>query len=159
MERTANHVEKLDVLIVGPGISGLGAAYYRNVSTPAVLRDPRARDPWAEPGICSATRGSGRTDLHTFGYEFKPWRDGDAIASRRQDHGLPARDRGREPYRRQDPIPAQGARCGLVQCRARWTVDVENLETQELISSVPTGSSWRAATTVTTRATPRFPGQ
>ncbi len=67
--------EHFDVLIVGAGISGVGAAYY-------LLRDNPATDFvileaeesfggtwWTHryPGIRSDS------DLHTFGYSFKPW--------------------------------------------------------------------------------------
>ena len=41
MERTASHLEHVDVLIVGAGISGIGAAYYLQKRTPGpVLRHP-----------------------------------------------------------------------------------------------------------------------
>src|SRR5918999_3932380 len=76
---SADHV---DVLIVGAGLSGIGAAYHLQDKLPgrtyALLE---ARDAlggtWAlfrYPGIRSDS------DLHTFGYAFKPWRDEQAIA-------------------------------------------------------------------------------
>ncbi|KJK48215.1 FAD-containing monooxygenase EthA [Lentzea aerocolonigenes] len=72
----------LDVLIVGAGISGLGAAYYLQREHPqkkyAILEARGAIggtwDLFRYPGIRSDS------DLHTFGYEFKPWRDEDSIA-------------------------------------------------------------------------------
>ncbi|MEW2264466.1 flavin-containing monooxygenase [Streptomyces sp. NPDC047853] len=71
-----------DVLIVGAGISGIGAAYYLQREHPGrsfVVIEARGAlggtwDLFRYPGIRSDS------DLHTFGYAFKPWRDKDAIA-------------------------------------------------------------------------------
>ncbi|MFE0104943.1 flavin-containing monooxygenase [Streptomyces sp. NPDC059009] len=71
-----------DVLIVGAGISGIGAAHYLQRDHPqrsyAILEARDALggtwDLFRYPGIRSDS------DLHTFGYAFKPWRDKDAIA-------------------------------------------------------------------------------
>ncbi|MDR3658919.1 MAG: NAD(P)/FAD-dependent oxidoreductase [Mycobacterium sp.] len=85
MEHTTNHtdIEQLDVLIVGAGISGIGAAYYLQQEHPGrtytILESRGATggtwDLFRYPGIRSDS------DLHTFGYEFKPWRDEHAIAT------------------------------------------------------------------------------
>jgi len=83
MVHTATRIEHVDVLIVGAGISGIGAAYYLQKEHPgrsyAILEARGATggtwDLFRYPGIRSDS------DLHTFGYEFKPWRDEDAIAS------------------------------------------------------------------------------
>ncbi|SEG48276.1 Predicted flavoprotein CzcO associated with the cation diffusion facilitator CzcD [Actinacidiphila yanglinensis] len=72
----------VDVLIVGAGISGIGAAYYLQREHPqrsyAVLEAREASggtwDLFRYPGVRSDS------DLHTFGYAFRPWRDGPAIA-------------------------------------------------------------------------------
>lgn len=77
------HTEHLDVLIVGAGISGIGAAYYLQREHPgrsyAIIEARDATggtwDLFRYPGIRSDS------DLHTFGYEFKPWRDEHAIAT------------------------------------------------------------------------------
>ena len=68
--------EHLDVLIVGAGISGIGAAVHltrRLPDTTFAVLDAQAGfgGTWIThtyPGIRSDS------DLHTFGYEFKPWR-------------------------------------------------------------------------------------
>ncbi|MDF0530105.1 NAD(P)/FAD-dependent oxidoreductase [Tsukamurella sp. 8F] len=81
--QSSTSVEHLDVLIVGAGISGIGAASYlqreRPGTTFAVLEARGATggtwDLFRYPGIRSDS------DLHTFGYEFKPWQDEDAIAA------------------------------------------------------------------------------
>jgi cation diffusion facilitator CzcD-associated flavoprotein CzcO len=68
-------VEHFDVLIVGAGISGVGAAYHLTRQCPGkrfvVLetQDSFGGTWWTHryPGIRSDS------DLHTFGYRFKPW--------------------------------------------------------------------------------------
>ncbi|MFC5055860.1 NAD(P)/FAD-dependent oxidoreductase [Saccharothrix xinjiangensis] len=79
---TQTPVEHLDVLIVGAGISGIGAGRYLKAEHPgksfAILEARAASggtwDLFRYPGIRSDS------DLHTFGYEFKPWRDRQSIA-------------------------------------------------------------------------------
>jgi cation diffusion facilitator CzcD-associated flavoprotein CzcO len=69
-------VEYFDVLIVGAGISGIGAAYHLTTQCPdkrfVVLENEETFGGtwWTHkyPGIRSDS------DLHTFGYRFKPWR-------------------------------------------------------------------------------------
>ncbi len=77
---TTDHV---DVLIVGAGLSGIGAAYHLKANCPRqVLRHPReARDAiggtwdlFRYPGIRSDS------DMFTLGYSFRPWTDAKAIA-------------------------------------------------------------------------------
>ncbi len=75
-------VEEFAVVIVGAGISGLGAATYISRELPekslVVLEGRDAIggtwDLFRYPGIRSDS------DLHTFGYAFKPWRHESAIA-------------------------------------------------------------------------------
>ncbi|WP_259316249.1 flavin-containing monooxygenase [Capillimicrobium parvum] len=71
-----------DVLIVGAGISGIGAAHHLQANLPArTYAILEARDAiggtwdlFRYPGIRSDS------DLHTFGYAFKPWTGDKAIA-------------------------------------------------------------------------------
>lgn len=75
-------VDELDVVIIGAGISGIGAASYIRRELPGkTVCVLEARDSiggtwdlFRYPGIRSDS------DLHTFGYEFKPWRHEHAIA-------------------------------------------------------------------------------
>ena len=75
LTRTANSIEHFDVLIVGAGISGIGGAYHLTKQFPGktfvVLetQDSFGGTWWTHryPGIRSDS------DLHTFGYRFKPW--------------------------------------------------------------------------------------
>jgi monooxygenase len=80
--KVSTAVEELDVVIIGAGISGIGAATYFTRELPgksvAILegRDDIGGtwDLFRYPGIRSDS------DLHTFGYEFKPWLHDNAIA-------------------------------------------------------------------------------
>jgi len=75
-------VEHYDVLIVGAGLSGIGAAYHVQSMCPgkryAVLEGrPRLGGTWdlfRYPGIRSDS------DMHTLGYSFRPWTAQKAIA-------------------------------------------------------------------------------
>lgn len=75
-------VEHLDVVIVGAGLSGIGAAYHLMQECPDkrfALLEGRERlggtwDLFRYPGIRSDS------DMYTLGYNFKPWRDPQAIA-------------------------------------------------------------------------------
>jgi cation diffusion facilitator CzcD-associated flavoprotein CzcO len=74
--------EHLDVLIIGAGLSGIGAAVHLHRKCPgkryALLEGrPRMGGTWdlfRYPGIRSDS------DMHTLGYSFKPWREAKAIA-------------------------------------------------------------------------------
>src|SRR6516165_10737354 len=76
-------IEHVDVLLVGAGISGIGAAYYLQKMQPGkTFAIVEARDEiggtwdlFKYPGIRSDS------DLHTFSYEFKAWDNEKAIAS------------------------------------------------------------------------------
>ncbi len=75
-------VEVLDVLIVGAGLSGIGAAYHLQRSCPKkryAIVEARAAlggtwDLFRYPGIRSDS------DMYTLGYQFRPWTQGKAIA-------------------------------------------------------------------------------
>lgn len=75
-------VEHFDVLIIGAGLSGIGAAHHLQEAHPrrsyAILemRDALGGtwDLFRYPGIRSDS------DMHTLGYSFRPWTDAKAIA-------------------------------------------------------------------------------
>lgn len=83
MTKTKNHgPASVDVLIIGAGISGIGAAYHLQKDCPTLsytIIEARADlggtwDLFRYPGIRSDS------DLFTFGYGFKPWKENKAIA-------------------------------------------------------------------------------
>ena len=78
----ADRTEHFDVLIVGAGISGIGAACHLQKKSPNrsfAIIEARSNiggtwDLFRYPGIRSDS------DMYTLGYAFKPWKEGDAIA-------------------------------------------------------------------------------
>ena len=75
-------MEHFDVLVVGAGLSGIGAGYHLQANSPrktyAILEGRDAIggtwDLFRYPGIRSDS------DMYTLGYSFKPWREAKAIA-------------------------------------------------------------------------------
>ena len=133
MAMTAGHEESVDVLIVGAGVSGIGAAYYLQRDHPrrsyAILEARGASggtwDLFRFPGIRSDS------DLHTFGYEFRPWRsdiaiaDGDSILAYLRET---AAEYGIDRHIR---YHTKALTASWSSDDARWTVTVENAETGE----------------------------
>ncbi|GIF13789.1 flavin-containing monooxygenase [Actinoplanes teichomyceticus] len=159
---SAPAVEHLDVAIIGAGISGIGAARYVKTHLPAktfAVLEARAAsggtwDLFRYPGIRSDS------DLHTFGYEFKPWRDKQAIADAPRilnylreavaENGLDAHIR----YHRKVTAASWSS------VTARWTLDVEHVDTGE---QVHLSAGWVFVASGYYRYdegfTPRFPGR
>jgi monooxygenase len=79
MTTTTEHV---DVLVIGAGLSGIGAAYHLQAAFPdrsyAILEARHALggtwDLFRYPGVRSDS------DMYTLGYRFRPWRQAQAIA-------------------------------------------------------------------------------
>jgi len=75
-------LEHFDILIVGAGLSGIGSAVHLQQRCPGqrfAILEGRERlggtwDLFRYPGVRSDS------DMHTLGYAFKPWTDGQAIA-------------------------------------------------------------------------------
>jgi monooxygenase len=125
--------EHLDVLIVGAGLSGIGAACHLKADCPgksfAILESRTSSggtwDLFRYPGIRSDS------DMFTLGYAFRPWREAKAIADgpsilryireTARDHGVAERIR----YGRRVVAASWSS------AEARWTVDVENADTGE----------------------------
>jgi monooxygenase len=127
--------EHLDVLIVGAGLSGIGAAWHLQDRSPgksyAILeaRDDLGGtwDLFRYPGIRSDS------DMHTLGYRFKPWTasksitDGDSILEyvRRtaQESGIDRRIR----------FHHRVVSAAWSSAESRWTVEAERTDTGETV--------------------------
>jgi monooxygenase len=76
------NIERFDVLIVGAGLSGIGAAYHLQTECPAkrfVILEARNAmggtwELFRYPGVRSDS------DMYTLGYRFRPWQEAKAIA-------------------------------------------------------------------------------
>lgn len=127
--------EHLDVLIVGAGLSGIGAAFHLQDGCPGksyALLEARADlggtwDLFRYPGVRSDS------DMHTLGYAFRPWTgaraiaDGPAILQYLRDT---AQAYGID---RQIRFHHRVVAAAWSSADARWTVDVERSDTGETV--------------------------
>jgi len=123
------------VLIIGAGLSGIGAACHLQAKCPgktfAILE---ARD--AIGGTWDLFRYPGiRSDSHmyTLGYRFRPWEEAKAIAdgpSIRSYIRDTSRDNGIDPKIR---FGHRVVRAEWATTQARWTVEAERTDTQETV--------------------------
>lgn len=124
---------ELDVLIVGAGLSGVGAAWHLQHrckgKTYAILESRDAMggtwDLFRYPGIRSDS------DMYTFGYAFRPWTDGKVFAdgpSIRQYVRDTAAEAGIDRHIR---YGCKVVRAAWSSQDARWTVEAEILATGE----------------------------
>ncbi len=119
--------EHVDVLIVGAGLSGIGAAYYIQTRCPGksytVLEARQALggtwDLFRYPGIRSDS------DMFTMGYTFHPWHNPQAIAD--GPSILAYIQETAATYGIDRKIRYQQRMCGAAwsSADARWTVDVQ----------------------------------
>jgi monooxygenase len=136
MTKRADIAEHLDVLIVGAGLSGIGAAHHLQRRCPGksyAILEARERtggtwDLFRYPGIRSDS------DMYTLGYNFRPWTepqsiaDGDSILRYVRDTasegGIDARIRLQHRV-----VGAEWS-----SADARWTVSVERGDTGETLT-------------------------
>jgi cation diffusion facilitator CzcD-associated flavoprotein CzcO len=132
VEAAPDHV---DVLIVGAGLSGIGAGCHLRMSCPgktfAILEARDAIggtwDLFRYPGIRSDS------DMYTLGYPFRPWREAKAIAD-----GPAIRSYIRETAREygvdeQVRFHHRAVAAEWSTDEARWSVRVERTDTQETL--------------------------
>jgi cation diffusion facilitator CzcD-associated flavoprotein CzcO len=129
-------VEHVDVVVVGAGLSGIGAACRLELERPgrsyAVLEARDAIggtwDLFRYPGVRSDS------DMHTLGYPFRPWLDGQAFADGPSILRY-VRDTAHEfGVASQVRLQHRVVRAAWSSDTARWTVDVERTDTGEHVS-------------------------
>ena len=127
--------EHFDVLIVGGGLSGIGAGYHLQANCPEktyAILESRDRiggtwDLFKYPGIRSDS------DMYTLGYSFKPWTQAKAIADgpsildyvheTASEHGIEEKIRFHHRVVRAEWSTAD----------ARWTVQARRSDTEETV--------------------------
>ena len=119
--------EHFDVLIVGAGLSGIGAAYHLQQRCPRksyVILEGRSTiggtwDLFRYPGIRSDS------DMYTLGYNFRPWREAKAIADGPSILGY-VRDTAREAdIERHIRFDTHVKTAAWSTADARWTITAE----------------------------------
>src|SRR6516164_9509328 len=131
-------IEHRDVLIVGAGLSGIGAAHHLQAAfgakTYAILE---ARDTiggtwdlFRYPGVRSDS------DMFTLGYRFRPWTEAKAIADGPSILGYVRDTASEEDIERHIRFGYRVTRAAWSSEQARWTVEaVHGTETKTLTCS------------------------
>ncbi|TLU71336.1 flavin-containing monooxygenase [Lichenicoccus roseus] len=124
-------VEHLDVIIIGAGLSGIGAACHLQRRCPGksfTILEARERsggtwDLFRYPGVRSDS------DMYTLGYSFRPWREPKSIADGASILAY-VRDTAREfGIDRHIRYRQRAVRAAWSSAEARWTLDVETGDT------------------------------
>ena len=119
--------EHVDVLIVGAGLSGIGAAYHLQANCPGrsyAILEGRERsggtwDLFRYPGVRSDS------DMYTLGYSFRPWTQAKAIADGPSILKYVRETAADNGIDRKIRFNHRVVRASWSTPEARWTVDVE----------------------------------
>ncbi|KVN19651.1 FAD-containing monooxygenase EthA [Burkholderia stagnalis] len=133
---TVHHLpppEHVDVLIAGAGLSGIGVARYLETERPDtsyVILESRAAtggtwDLFRYPGIRSDS------DMHTYGYEFKPWPHKKSIAGADAILSYLRQTAAEYDIDRHIRLNHKVIHAAWSSSQARWTVEVERVDTGE----------------------------
>ena len=129
-------LEHLDVLIVGAGLSGIGAAHHLQQRCPGksyAILEAREEiggtwDLFRYPGIRSDS------DMHTLGYRFRPWTEAKSIADGPSILRY-VRDTAREGgIDRHIRFNHRVVSAEWSSAEARWTVEAERTDTGETVT-------------------------
>ncbi len=128
-------VEHVDVLIVGAGLSGIGAGYHLQANCPEktyAILEARDRiggtwDLFRYPGIRSDS------DMYTLGYSFKPWTQAKAIADGPSILDYVRETASEHGIDRQIRFHHRVMRAEWSTADARWTVQARRSDTEETV--------------------------
>ncbi|MGC2372658.1 MAG: NAD(P)/FAD-dependent oxidoreductase [Solirubrobacteraceae bacterium] len=128
-------LEHVDVLIVGAGLSGIGAACHLQANCPGksyAILEARDRiggtwDLFRYPGIRSDS------DMYTLGYSFRPWRDDRSIAEGSSILDYIRETAGENGIERQIRFDHRVVRAEWSTADARWTVEATRGDTRETV--------------------------
>ncbi|HEY2070165.1 MAG TPA: NAD(P)/FAD-dependent oxidoreductase [Rhizomicrobium sp.] len=128
-------MEHFDVIVVGAGLSGIGAAYHLQTNCPgksyAILEGRDAIggtwDLFRYPGIRSDS------DMFTLGYIFKPWREAKAIADGPSIRSYVRETAAENHIDRNIRFHHMVKRAAWSSADARWTVEAERGPEKEII--------------------------
>src|SRR5205085_12499201 len=132
---TDTALEHLDVIVVGAGLSGVGAGYHLQTKSPQksyAILEARDRiggtwDLFRYPGIRSDS------DMYTLGFSFRPWREAKAIADGPSILSY-VRDTAREAeINRNIRFRHHVKRADWSSAEARWTVEAERTDSGERV--------------------------
>jgi monooxygenase len=128
-------MEHFDVLFVGAGLSGVGAAYHLQQGSPGrsyVILEARGAiggtwDLFRYPGIRSDS------DMYTLGYSFRPWEGAKAIADGPSILRYVNDTADRYGIRRHIRFRHHVKRADWSSAEARWVVEAERTDTGERV--------------------------
>ncbi len=129
-------VETYDVVIIGAGLSGIGAACHLNTECPGkrylILEGRESMggtwDLFRYPGIRSDS------DMHTLGYRFKPWREAKAIADGPSILAYVRETAAEHDIERHIRYGHQVTRASWSSDEALWTIEAMRRDTGETVS-------------------------